>query len=96
MNKLYLAGGGSNSNLWSQMISDALNLKVIIPDGKEFGAKGAALLTLKAIYNFDINSEKNNKLKIKKEFLPNFKNHIKYKNIYLKYKTLSRKLYSDV
>ena len=96
INKLYLAGGGSNSNLWSQMISDALNLKVIIPDGKEFGAKGAALLTLKAIYNLDINSEKNNKLKIKKEFIPNLNNHIKYKKIYLKYKSLSRKLYSDI
>ena len=96
MNKLYLAGGGSNSNLWSQMISDALNLKVIIPDGKEFGAKGAALLTLKTIKNIDIESKKYNKLKIKKTFKPNYKNFIKYKKIYSDYKLLSRKLYSNV
>ena len=96
MNKLYLAGGGSNSNLWSQMISDALNVRVIIPDGEEFGAKGAALLTLKAIKKIDINCKKYNKIKIRKEFLPNKNNHNKFKKIYLNYKSLSRKLYLDV
>ena len=96
INKLYLAGGGSNSKLWSQMISDALNLKVLIPEGEEFGAKGAAIITLKTIKNIDIKSEKNNKLKIKKIFSPHYKNHTKYKEIYFKYKILSRKLYSNV
>lgn len=96
INKLYLAGGGSKSKFWCQMISDALNLEVIIPDGEEFGAKGAAILTLKTINKTEFNKNKYNKIKIKKKFLPNYDNNIKYNKIYKKYKSLSRRLFLNV
>ncbi|QOS13496.1 MULTISPECIES: FGGY-family carbohydrate kinase [Haloferax] len=42
--EVYLSGGGANSDFWCQMFADCLNATIIIPEGTEFGAKGAALL----------------------------------------------------
>lgn len=42
-------GGGSRSHFWSQMLADATGLRVEIPAGTEYGAKGAALLAATAI-----------------------------------------------
>lgn len=39
-----LAGGGARSPFWSQLIADVAGWPVIVPAGREFGAKGAALL----------------------------------------------------
>ena len=39
-----LSGGGARSAFWSQMIADCLGAEVRVPEGREFGAKGAALL----------------------------------------------------
>lgn len=41
---LTLTGGGSNSHLWCDMIAEVLRREVIVPDGSEFGARGAAML----------------------------------------------------
>lgn len=38
-----LSGGGARSPFWSQMIADATGRPVEVPEGSEFGAKGAAL-----------------------------------------------------
>lgn len=42
--KIYLAGGGAKSPVWAQMIADVMGKKVMIPDGKELGAKGVAIM----------------------------------------------------
>lgn len=42
--KIFLAGGGANSLVWAQMIADVLGMKVMVPAGKELGAKGVALM----------------------------------------------------
>jgi len=42
--QIRLTGGGAKSSFWSQMIADYTGKQVIIPDGNEFGARGAALL----------------------------------------------------
>ena len=41
---LYLAGGGAKSRVWAQMIADVVGMRVMIPCGKELGAKGVALM----------------------------------------------------
>lgn len=41
---IFLAGGGANSPVWAQMIADVVGMKVMIPSGKELGAKGVALM----------------------------------------------------
>ncbi|MFB2553179.1 FGGY-family carbohydrate kinase [Ensifer soli] len=43
-----LSGGGARSPFWSQMIADVTGAAVEIPDGTQFGAKGAALCAMVA------------------------------------------------
>lgn len=42
--RIYLAGGGAKSPVWAQMIADVMGKKVMIPRGKELGAKGVAII----------------------------------------------------
>ena len=93
IDKLLLAGGGSKSSLWAQIISNCMGIKVLVPKGQEFGAKGAAIISAvainknKSIYNFQ------NKLKIHKKYSPNMSEHKKYMNAFNKYKMLTEKLF---
>lgn len=41
---IYLAGGGAKSPVWAQMIADVVGMRVVVSGGKEFGAKGVAML----------------------------------------------------
>jgi sugar (pentulose or hexulose) kinase len=47
-----LSGGGARSPFWAQMISDVTGYPVEIPEGTQFGAKGAALCSAVAIGDF--------------------------------------------
>ena len=91
--KLLLAGGGSNSKIWSQMISDSLGIKVLVPEGEEFGAKGAAIIASVATENKISNYITKNKLKLYKQYLPSKTNLKQYNDLYKKYKSLSRNLF---
>ena len=42
--KIYVAGGGAKSAVWVQMIADITGMEVVVSDGNEFGAKGAAMI----------------------------------------------------
>jgi xylulokinase/erythritol kinase len=44
VSEIRLSGGGAKSLFWSQLIADCTGKTVIVPEGTEFGAKGAALL----------------------------------------------------
>jgi sugar (pentulose or hexulose) kinase len=45
---LLLTGGGAKSPFWSQMIADILGCNVVVPEGSQFGARGAALIAATA------------------------------------------------
>ena len=47
-----LSGGGARSTFWSQMIADVTGYVVEIPEGTQFGAKGAALCAAVAIGDY--------------------------------------------
>ncbi|PZX12890.1 xylulokinase [Palleronia aestuarii] len=47
-----LCGGGARSAFWSQIIADATGTVVAVPEGSQFGAKGAALCAATAIGDF--------------------------------------------
>ena len=47
-----LSGGGARSPFWAQMIADVTGYTVEIPEGTQFGAKGAALCAAVAIGDF--------------------------------------------
>jgi erythritol kinase len=40
---VFLSGGGARSAVWCQIVSDCLGKPVTVPEGSQFGAKGAAL-----------------------------------------------------
>jgi L-xylulokinase len=43
INAARLAGGGSRSQVWSQMFADTIQVPMEVPDGNELGARGAAI-----------------------------------------------------
>ena len=43
INAVRLTGGGSRSQVWSQMFADTIQVPMEVPDGNELGARGAAL-----------------------------------------------------
>ncbi len=45
---LVLTGGGARSAFWTQMIADIVGRTVIVPEGTQFGARGAALIAATA------------------------------------------------
>lgn len=47
--EIRLTGGGSQSRFLSQMIADVMGIRVVVPHGTQFGARGAALLAGVAI-----------------------------------------------
>lgn len=51
--QIYLGGGGANSAFWCQMFADCLNTTIVVPEGAEFGAKGAALLAGIGVGEYD-------------------------------------------
>jgi sugar (pentulose or hexulose) kinase len=44
VDEIRLSGGGAKSAFWSQLIADCTGCRVVVPQGSEFGARGAALL----------------------------------------------------
>ena len=56
------------------MISDILNKKIYIPEGQEFGAKGAAMIAYSSITKISLKNKIFNQNKISKIFVPNKKN----------------------
>jgi sugar (pentulose or hexulose) kinase len=44
VDEVLLVGGGARSAFWAQLFADVTGCRIVIPDGTEFGARGAALL----------------------------------------------------
>lgn len=84
---IFLAGGGANSPVWAQMIADVLGMKVMIPAGKELGAKGVALMVgvSQGLYP-DYEEAARRACTFRHVFEPNLLNTKKYDLLYELYK----------
>ena len=89
---LYLSGGGANSIILPQLISDALNIKVKIFSYSELGALGISYLISSYIKKQTIKSVINNSAKYQKIFMPNYKNSKYLNQKFIKYKKLRETL----
>jgi sugar (pentulose or hexulose) kinase len=49
---MVLTGGGARSAFWCRMIAEVTSREVVVPEGAEFGARGAALLAATALGHF--------------------------------------------
>ena len=89
-----LTGGGANSALWSQIISDVLGIKITVTKVKECGALGAAIEAGVAAGFFRNPIEGVEKMvKVEREYVPSIENKVKYDKIFSLYKELYRTLW---
>ncbi len=84
---IYLAGGGAKSPVWAQMIADVVGMKVMIPAGKELGAKGVALMAgvSQGLYK-DYEEAVKKACTFKQVYEPNLMNTKKYDLLYELYR----------
>lgn len=86
---IYLAGGGTNSAIWAQMITDILGMKVLVPDVKELGAKGICIMALVKTGFFKTYREAVDSVcKFSAEYLPDQKNKDRYDHAFKLYKEI--------
>ena len=84
---VFLSGGGANSNFWCQIISDCIGKPVNITEGKQFGAKGAAINVGIALGHYANAQDAVAKTtKIARTFKPNLINTNTYQDLYEIYK----------
>jgi sugar (pentulose or hexulose) kinase len=91
--EIRLSGGGAKSAFWSQMIADCTGKTVVVPQGAEFGAKGAALLAGVAIGWYKTIDDAVRRTKgIERRFVPDPVNAARYDRLYRMYTLLQHKL----
>lgn len=94
--EIILIGGGANSPIWSQMVSDIFNVPVVIPKIKESAAYGGAIQVLSLLEDKSIDecAIENCGKNIKARLLPNIGNHELYIKAYENYKMYDKALSS--
>lgn len=84
--KIFVAGGGTKSKVWTQMISDITGMEVIVSDGNEFGAKGAAMMLGVAVGEYsDWEDAAGRTCKAKCTYTPNKERTAVYEDVYKLY-----------
>ncbi|MFA7109269.1 MAG: xylulokinase [Sphaerochaetaceae bacterium] len=87
-NRLILIGGGSNSSVWPQIVSNIMELEVVIPIIKESAAFGGAIQVLSLLEHRSIDETASKYVKIneQKHFKPEEKTIEDYRKAYETYK----------
>lgn len=93
VDELFISGGGARSPFWCQMFADCTRKKILVPSGKELGARGVVILTGIAcgIYS-DLSDAMKSVIRIERTYVPEKGNSDKYQSIYILY----RKIYTHV
>ncbi len=87
--QVIFAGGGARSAFWAQMMADCLGTRVVVPQGQEFGAKGAALLAGVGVGMFsDIQSAGRSLFRVARIHSPDASAHARYTELYRRYRAL--------
>ena len=93
---LRVIGGGAKSRFWCQMFADMTGLDVIVPQGEEFGAKGASIVASVALGLFPSAEDAIEKTVHTKEvFTPNPEKTAVYQKLYGLYKSIYGHLWDD-
>jgi len=87
-NRLILTGGGANSKVWPQIVSNIMELEVVIPSIKESAAFGGAIQVLSLLEHKSIDEIASTYVKIdeKKHFKPEKETIRDYRKAYETYK----------
>ena len=96
ISQLMLCGGGAQSALWCQIISDATGKPVQIPGGSELGALGTAVMTGLATGLYpNIERAVEQAVDLAAGYEPNLENHQIYQALYGLYKNLYQHVWED-
>jgi sugar (pentulose or hexulose) kinase len=84
--EVFCSGGGAKSDVWMQMFADAMGADVVICEGDEHGARGAAMNCGVAIGLYkDFEDAVSRIVKVRKRYTPDPKNTEKYQALYKLY-----------
>ena len=92
VSEIRLTGGGSQSRFLAQMIADVSGLRVVVPEGAQFGAKGAALLAGVAVGLFTDVAATQACVRAARVHEPNQAAHRRYGAVFAGYRELRRAL----
>lgn len=88
INEIFVTGGGAKSDVWMQMLADATAKEIVICEGSEHGARGAAMVCAVAAGIYDTyESVVENVTVVKKRYIPNAEKHKTYMKLYKLYKS---------
>jgi sugar (pentulose or hexulose) kinase len=90
--EIRLCGGGAKSHLWTQIIADCTGVRVVVPSGREFGSRGAAMLAGLGIGQFTSLDETANLLEIARIQEPDAATSRIHDDIFGKYQMIRRLL----
>ncbi len=94
VNEIRMTGGGAKSPLWCQIMSDALETRILVPKIKECGALGSAIEAGVAAKIFKNPEEGVQRMvKIEKEYEPSRENAEKYQKLFKLYKKIYKALW---
>ncbi|OFW62213.1 MAG: hypothetical protein A2Z35_05670 [Actinobacteria bacterium RBG_19FT_COMBO_36_27] len=89
LKELIAVGGGANSDVWLQIKADILNKEISVTECTEAAAMGAAILSAKAIGDYDSYKEAiDNMVKTKRYIYPDEKRVLRYESMFDEYKEL--------
>lgn len=92
--EFWLAGGGSQSPVWSQIVCDATGKRVKVPFGTEFGARGAAINAAVAVGYFEDHAAAvRSMVRVARIHEPVAENTAKYAQLYEIYRDLGKRLW---
>ncbi|MCK4284091.1 MAG: carbohydrate kinase, partial [Candidatus Brocadiae bacterium] len=87
-----LSGGGAKSDAWCQIVSDCLGKPVSVPEGSQFGAKGAMINAGIAIGLYDdAHDAVKQTVRMARFFEPNAENTALYQELYEVYRLLAQR-----
>ena len=96
ISQLMLCGGGAQSALWCQIISDATGKPVHVPGGCELGALGTAVMTALATGVYpNVETAVEQAVDLAAGYEPNLENHEIYRELYGLYKNLYQHVWDD-
>ena len=92
---VYVSGGGANSQVWLQILSDCLGVEIKQAKGKELAAKGAVLSAMFMLRDNNVSKEEIAAFcQTEKTFYPNKSNHKEYQEMFKLYKETQEKMFS--
>jgi sugar (pentulose or hexulose) kinase len=87
LSEVIVSGGGAGSDVWMQIFADAIGKDIVTFEGKEHGARGAAINNGVAAGIFsDYESAIGRMAKVRKRYRPIPENHTRYRGLYELYR----------